>query len=124
MKKRKYNKILIEQYAKQGNVCFYCKKSVNFEDITRDHFLPKSKGNNLIKNKVFCCRGCNILKGDKTLVEFKEFLIFNIQKILKSIVRNNWKVNEPQIKKIRKYAAILKTVSAIIENDDELTIFS
>lgn len=124
MKKRKHNKILLEQYQKQGSICFYCKREINFEDITRDHFLPKSKGNNLKNNKVFCCRGCNIIKGDKDLQQFKEFIIFKIKSILSNIVKNNWHVTENEIKKFKKYSVMLKTINGVIENNDLVPISS
>jgi len=124
MKKRKHNKILEEQYAQQGNNCFYCKREVNFEDITRDHFLPKSKGNNLKNNKIFCCRGCNIIKGDKDLEQFKEFIILKIKTILLNVIKNNWKINDNEINKFKKYSMMLKTVNGVIENNDLIPIFS
>jgi hypothetical protein len=91
----------------------------DFENITRDHFLAKSRGNSFVKNKVFCCRSCNIIKGDKSIDEFKDFIISTIKKILSDVVKQEWKISKKQILKFKKYTIMLKTVNEIINNNYE-----
>lgn len=80
MNKIKSSQSLELQFISQGSCCFYCKTKIKFEDITRDHFYPKSKGNTLFRNKVFACRFCNSSKGDKSIEELKESILFQIQR--------------------------------------------
>lgn len=117
MNKRKYSKQLHDQYVKQGECCYYCKSKTPYEDITRDHFLPKSTGNTLINNKIFACRKCNSLKGDKTVDQFREYIIEGIRTILGDVVAGGWKISDHQLSKFRSFTTILKTTGEIIEND-------
>lgn len=116
MNKRKYNKHLHDQYIKQGECCYYCKSKTPYEDITRDHFLPKSTGNTLVNNKIFACRKCNSLKGDKSIDEFREYVLEGIRLILRDVVDSGWKMSEIQLLKFRAFTRILKTTGEIIEN--------
>lgn len=70
---RKPNLNLFKQYEEQGACCFYCKEKIDFDKITRDHFLPKTKGNTFLNNKVFACKLCNNIKGHKTIEELKTY---------------------------------------------------
>lgn len=79
MNKRKSNLYLEWQYKSQGSCCYYCKTKIKYEDITRDHFFPKSKGTTLFQNKVFACRFCNSSKGHKSIEEFRESILNKIQ---------------------------------------------
>jgi len=117
MNKRKFNKQIHDQYVAQGECCYYCKRKFAFSDITRDHFLPISEGNTLVNNKVFACRRCNSLKGDKSIDEFRTFLVNKICNILRSVVDNEWKISKVQIEYIKWYSQVLKTTGEIIEND-------
>lgn len=103
MTKRKESKTLQSQYLIQGGCCYYCKTKIKYEEITRDHFFPKSKGYTLFKNKVFACRFCNSSKGHKSIEEFRESVLYIIQtKVL----------NEH---KLSIYKRILITIDEIIE---------
>jgi hypothetical protein len=125
MNQRKFNQQLYDQYSKQGSCCYYCTKTIPYEDITRDHFLPISEGNTLVNNKVFACRKCNSLKGDKSIDEFKEFLLFKLTDILKEVVKNNWIMTQKQLDTFIWYSRVLKTVGDIINNDYKpLVIFT
>lgn len=117
MNQRKFNQQLYDQYMSQGGVCYYCKKQVAYVDITRDHFLPISNGNTLINNKVFACRRCNSLKGNKSIDEFHSYLLFAITNILKDVVKNDWKMSEKQLQDFKWYSSILKTLGEIIDNN-------
>lgn len=117
MNQRKFNQQIYDQYAKQGSCCYYCKKDIPYENITRDHFLPVSEGNTLVNNKVFACRKCNSLKGNNTIDEFKDFILLKLINILKEVVDNNWIMSEKQLDKFEWYSRILKTIVEIIDND-------
>jgi hypothetical protein len=117
MNERKFSQQLYNQYMKQGGCCYYCKKEFPYGEITRDHFLPISEGNTLINNKVFACRKCNSLKGDKSIDEFKDFLLLKLTDILKAVVDNNWMMTQKQLDKFTWYSKMLKTVGEIIDND-------
>lgn len=117
MNQRKFSKHLHDQYTQQGSCCYYCKQKVPYEDITRDHFLPISGGNTLVNNKVFACRKCNSLKGDKSIDELREFLLSKIADILKNVVKNGWKISHKDLNLIKWYTRILKTTGEIINNN-------
>lgn len=117
MKELKFNENLYSQYKEQGSCCYYCKKETPYSDITRDHFLPVSQGNTLVNNKVFACRKCNSLKGNKSIDELKEFLLFKLTDILKKVVDNNWMMSQSQLDNFKWYSRILKTVGEIIDNN-------
>ncbi len=65
--------------ARDGKECRYCgrtdlKRDRDFEGtaqfLTLDHVQPTShRGKNTVANLVVCCYGCNIRKGDLTLVD-------------------------------------------------------
>lgn len=47
-------------------ICQYCGKKFNYNDLTFDHIVPKSKGGNTDwKNIVAACTKCNSKKADK-----------------------------------------------------------
>ena len=47
--------------------CQYCNDVFDFEDLTIDHVIPRSKGGTTNwENCVTACKGCNFSKGDKT----------------------------------------------------------
>lgn len=117
MIKRKSNQQLEDQYKEQGSCCYYCKGKIPFEYITRDHFNPVSEGNTLIANKVFACRSCNSIKGNKTIPEFKATLIHRCDKIMNEIKNNGYQISEDHLKKLRQYGTSIKTINEIIAND-------
>lgn len=44
--------------------CFYCRKLIRPQHLTRDHFIPRSRqGSNHRRNIVRACRSCNEAKG-------------------------------------------------------------
>lgn len=116
MNKRKFSQQIYDQYVEQGSCCYYCKKQFPFSDITRDHFLPVSEGNTLVNNKVFACRKCNSLKGDKSVDEFRKFLVDKICQILRDVVQNDWKISKRQVEYMKWYSQLLKTTGEIIDN--------
>lgn len=54
-------------YNRDGWLCQYCKKSLNWGSVTIDHVVPKSRGGKTTwKNCVVSCKGCNRKKGPLT----------------------------------------------------------
>jgi len=69
------NKKLMRQrkrvYQRENECCFYCNKWMRFEDSTRDHIIPKSRGGmNLYENVVLSCAPCNSERGDMPAEDF------------------------------------------------------
>ncbi len=66
-------------------LCCYCGVQMSFvpgtihnrkpTDRTEDHLVPRSKdGKGKGENKVFCCRGCNQSKGNRSIEEWRRLL--------------------------------------------------
>lgn len=123
MIKRSPNKTLEEQYIQQGECCYYCKTKVPFDMITRDHIKPASKGNVFINNKIYACRHCNNMKGNRTFEEFKNLLLKRSCYILKQVISQGWKISDLQLTMIRQYSQAIKTVDKIIENNNKTDIY-
>ncbi len=116
MTKRKKNQVLEDQYRQQGSCCMYCKEPIPFEYITRDHIDPVSKGNTLVKNKVFCCRQCNNHKGDRSYQEFKDLMLVKALRVLRLVADRNFKMSEEELTQFRYYYSVYKNVSEIVSN--------
>ena len=56
--------------------CAYCGKILSdVDDLTIDHKTPKAKGGtDELDNLVGCCRSCNQIKADSTVVDFRKRL--------------------------------------------------
>lgn len=53
-------------YAKFNGICQLCMKHVRFEDASRDHIIPRSKGGRGLPNNIqLAHRLCNKLKGNE-----------------------------------------------------------
>ena len=51
--------------------CFYCDAELDFETLTIDHIIPRSKGgSNRADNMVASCRKCNNKKGSRDPIAF------------------------------------------------------
>lgn len=61
----------------KGELCAYCRRvlhstmSQSKTAATRDHTIPLSRGG---RHKVWCCRQCNTLKGNKSPDEWAAFM--------------------------------------------------
>lgn len=82
MKKSQIHNRLLELFLAQQGKCFYCNKPMdsqsypsNKNGFTKDHFMPKSKGNSLNRNKVLAHFKCNQEKKNKspTMAQLKKF---------------------------------------------------
>jgi len=122
MQIRARNDALEAQYREQGECCYYCKEKVHYSFITRDHILPVSKGYGFPNNKIFACRLCNNLKGNRSFPEFRDLLVQRSIRILGKL-----KTENNQIKKyltlLRHHTKVLETVDLIIRNNGRLNIF-
>lgn len=116
MKSRSKDSNLRKQYNRQGNKCVYCNQKYDFDDITRDHFLPKSKGYSFHKNKVFACTTCNSEKNNYTIQELYNKDFIEIQKILKSVIDNNWIITEKQLNRMKYLSKRFKAIGKIINH--------
>lgn len=57
-------------------ICQYCGNKFQYNDLTMDHIIPKSRGGDKTwTNIVACCKGCNTKKGNKTPKEARMPLI-------------------------------------------------
>jgi 5-methylcytosine-specific restriction endonuclease McrA len=57
---------LLKRKATGTAPCFYCGKLLTCNNLTIDHFIPKSKGGtNEIQNLRLACKRCNSDKGNK-----------------------------------------------------------
>lgn len=110
---------LPDLYLKHGSCCFYCKTNTPFRVITLDHFepidkIPTSK-NPHTKNKLFACKDCNSgLKGNLTIYEFRERVVKELIKILRSQTSQTkiWTWHKTQ--KFERYKNIVKTTTGIL----------
>jgi 5-methylcytosine-specific restriction endonuclease McrA len=57
--------------------CPYCQKPPHWRNISIDHIQPRSReGSSEQDNLVFCCKSCNLAKGNLTGEEFKALMAF------------------------------------------------
>lgn len=50
-------------YQREGGKCFFCSKSLKYDKVTIDHYLPKSMGGtDEVFNLVISCKTCNRVK--------------------------------------------------------------
>ena len=55
--------------------CFYCGCKLVDSIITWSHIIPRSMGGNGTKrNLCACCRGCNSIKANNDIEEFREIM--------------------------------------------------
>lgn len=54
-------------FRRDRNICLYCGEQHDFEKLTRDHIVPRSRGGKESwTNLVAACRRCNQRKGSRT----------------------------------------------------------
>lgn len=115
--KRKDNPVLEKYYVEQGSKCYYCHNKILFQDVTRDHLIPKAKGGTLLNNSVFSCRKCNVCKGAKTMEEFRDWIIEELKDILRVIVGHKFKATQSQVDKFKHKHRMLMSVVGVINNN-------
>ena len=117
MVERKPNSKLERYYKQQGSRCYYCRESVDFSQITRDHILPRKDGHKLNGNSVFACRKCNGYKGHKTLEEFREMMLNRLVDMLRNVVKNGFKISQASLVKFRQNHTRLMSITRMINNN-------
>ena len=64
-------KQFIEKFNSMGNKCYYCDIELSEKIVTRDHYIPITKGGtDTIENIVPCCSSCNSRKYNTMPNEF------------------------------------------------------
>lgn len=64
-------------FRRDCNMCAYCGKLFSFDNLTRDHVLPRSKGGlDNWSNMVTSCGKCNRYKADRTPEEANMELLY------------------------------------------------
>jgi hypothetical protein len=62
-------------HAREGNLCFYCRKRMHNLVKCLDHVIPRVvSGLNSYRNLVSCCQECNSKKNDSTAPDFLRWL--------------------------------------------------
>lgn len=61
--------------SKFGNRCAYCGKELDYNAVTLDHVIPKSKGGTREESNLYpACQKCNGLKRDLSLDDFRKMI--------------------------------------------------
>jgi 5-methylcytosine-specific restriction endonuclease McrA len=61
--------------SKFGNRCAYCGKELDYNAVTLDHVIPKSKGGTRKESNLYpACQKCNGLKRDLSLDDFRKMI--------------------------------------------------
>jgi hypothetical protein len=119
---RSRNPALEAQYKQQGECCFYCKREIPFVLITKDHIYPRSKGWKFTNNKIFACRTCNNIKGNRTFEEFRDLLKKRCQRIRDEIKSDGFRISDNKIFLLEHHEKVISTVEEIIRSDFKLDI--
>lgn len=65
-KKGSRRKVVEDLVAAYGQACFYCKRAIDFDDLTIDHYIPKAAGGpDTFENLRPACFKCNQEKADR-----------------------------------------------------------
>lgn len=120
----KFNQTIYDQYVEQGSMCLYCAREIPYEEITRDHFKPKSAGETLIKNKVYSCKKCNSMKGTKNLIEFRDFVLEKIKKELRKLVLHRFKMSDKSYKDFLYFHKCYMQLIYLINNSEKIKLFT
>lgn len=93
----------LELLSRWNWLCFYCGEPIKRgsadpdHEATKDHMVPISRGGvDFIVNIVPACLRCNLLKGNKTVEEFKVERAWVVAEKSTGITRYAAKTNNPQ----------------------------
>lgn len=113
--KRKPNQWLENEFKEEGQCCYYCKQTIDYDSITRDHIVPKVKGGHLYRaNWVFACHPCNVAKGNLTLTQFADLCVAGACKYLRRIVKRKFKATKFELDKIDYFHRVMKSCNELI----------
>jgi 5-methylcytosine-specific restriction endonuclease McrA len=67
----------VKLFSRDRHVCAYCGRRFDFEDLTREHIVPVSRGGgDTWMNCITACRGCNGHKGNRMPEEARMSLLY------------------------------------------------
>jgi len=107
----------VQLYSLQGGLCFYCQAKFQYQQLTRDHFLPRCKGGQSSGNVVLSCRDCNGEKSDKTLYEFREYQCRVLAEYLRcNKVLGKSNLQKGSLAKIKRHFAVIKRCTYLMHH--------
>jgi CRISPR/Cas system Type II protein with McrA/HNH and RuvC-like nuclease domain len=63
-------------YNRDKRECYFCKKPLELDQITLDHYFPRSKKGTMdIFNLVISCKKCNKQKSSKVPEDYKDIIL-------------------------------------------------
>jgi CRISPR/Cas system Type II protein with McrA/HNH and RuvC-like nuclease domain len=111
-------------YNRDKRECYFCKKPLELNQTTLDHYFPKSKkGTMEIFNLVTCCKRCNKQKGNRVPEDYKDTILeLFLQAVRDNRIRGcNLKMPQRdlcvELLKINKFEAI--TDQFIFQSDEK-----
>jgi hypothetical protein len=78
--KSDFKKLKKEIIKEEGRICYICNKVISKDEpATIDHVYPKSRyGKDTRDNLRCCCKKCNDNKGNKSIVEYLDYIKRNM----------------------------------------------
>lgn len=63
-------------YNRDNRACYFCRKPLEPDQVTLDHYLPKSKkGTTDVFNLVVCCKKCNKRKSNLIPEDYRKIIL-------------------------------------------------
>jgi hypothetical protein len=63
-------------FKRDNKACYFCKKPLEMNQVTLDHYLPKSKKGTMdVFNLVTCCKKCNKSKSNKIPENYSDIIL-------------------------------------------------
>lgn len=112
MKPRNKEKLYI--YYRENQKCFYCKKSLSFNQISIDHFYPLSKGGtDDVFNIVCSCKKCNRKKENSVLKKSDEIILELFKKAVNDnmIIGDNLDIDNKYLRQLLSDVNKVKIIS-------------
>jgi len=94
MTSKKRDEFLQKRLIETNGRCTYCTIQIDFDEAELDHFFPSSRGGtDRYENLRASCKSCNASKGNKTPLEWAEFLRDRFDKVYQEF----WRVKKAAI---------------------------
>lgn len=82
-------------FNRDNKECYFCKKPLELNQMTLDHYLPKSKKGTMdVFNLVTCCKKCNKSKSNRIPENYKDLIL---ELFLRAVRDNQIKGNNLKI---------------------------
>lgn len=92
-KKARRNISTLKNIIEPFEFCPYCNSPLNGEEMHLDHIYPVVKGGlSTTENLVYCCKKCNLKKGDKGLIEFLISENSDVQIVVNRLIKMGKKI--------------------------------